>query len=240
MNWRSSVIWLVLALAVGAIVYFGLLQPQQNASPTPTPVLPTPVPLMFPDLTADRITALRVQSPITPTAFALVRGTDGVWRITEGVVSSTVSLPAPADPTQVANLLQQLVSVKAAPISGTADLNLFGLVNPSLVVTFTASSGVAEGQEYTLRFGTEPVKGRGYYVQLGSGEVQIFSSSVVNSLLGALNTAPVQPTPTPTAPPTIDATAAAAGTPLPVGTATPAPTALGPQLPPTATVAPTP
>lgn len=240
MNWRSSVIWLVLALAVGALVYFGLLQPQQNAGPTPTPVLPTQPPAMFPDLTADRITALRVQSPVTPTAFALVRGTDGVWRITEGVVSSTVSLPAPAEPTQVANLLQQLVSVKAAPISGTVDLNLFGLANPSLVVTFTASSGVAEGQEYSLRIGNEPVKGRGFYVQLSSGEVQVLPSPVVNSLLGVLNTAPVQPTPTPTVPPTIDATAAAAGTPLPAATGTPVPTAIGPQLPPTPTVAPTP
>jgi hypothetical protein len=82
-----------------------------------------------------------------------------------------------------------------------------------------------------LRIGNEPVKGRGYYVQLAGGEVHVLSSSVVNSLLEALNAAPVQPTPTPTVPPTIDATAA---------TVTPVPTAIGPQLPPTPTVAPTP
>lgn len=233
MNWRSTLIWVVLALAVGAVVYFGVLQPQQNPVATATPAMPTPVPVLFPDLTADRVTALRAQAAVTATAFALVRGTDGVWRITEGVVSSTVSLPAPADPTKVSNLLQQLVSIQAKPISGTADLRLFGLLTPTLTLTFTASSGVSEGQQYELRFGVEPVVGRGYYAQKGgTGEVYVVPSSLVAGLMAVINMAPVQPTPTPTAPPTPEATATEAATAPPASTAAPPPnTPLPPRAP---------
>lgn len=234
MNWRSTVVWVVLALAVGALVYFAVLQPQQNA-PTPTPALPTTPPALFAGLTADRVTALRMQAAITPTALSLVRGTDGVWRITEGVVSSTVALPAPADPARVSTLLQQLVSAQGTPISGTVDLKLLGLITPSLSLTFTASSGVATGQQYELRIGNEPLKGRGYYAQKGgTGDVYVVPSTLVQSLLGLLGAAPVQPTPMPTEPPTPGATVAVQGTPAPAGTP------VGPQPPPAPTVAPTP
>lgn len=197
MNSRSTLVMVVIALALAAIVYFGVIRGPGAAEPTPFPTFPPPAPPLF-AVQPESINALRVSRPAENKAFAVQRGPDGVWRITEAA-TTTVSLPAQADAAQVGNALQQLAALTPSrTLTEGLDLNLMGLVNPSTIITLSATSGITGTlASYELRVGIEPFKGGGYYAQKpGDAKVYLIASSTIELFTAYLTRVPLAPTPT--------------------------------------------
>jgi hypothetical protein len=246
MNSRSTLVMVIIALVLLAVVYFGVIRgPAGNATATPFPTFPPPAPPLF-AVQAESINGLRVSRPAEQKAFAVQRGADGLWRITEAA-TNTVALPAQADAAQVGNALQQLAALTPSrTLTEGLDLNAMGLVNPSTIITLSATSGITGTlATYELHVGIEPYKGGGYYTQKpGDAQVYLIASSTIELFTGFLTRVPLAPTPTATSTLTPTVVVAVTGTILPSVTApaateTPAPSGtLAPT--PTPPVAPTP
>lgn len=218
---------LIMAAALIVLVALAFFLTSKNASaPTGSPT-PTTAKFIWQD--ANAVQAIDVVSGTQKVGIAK-DSASGNWSIIEPV-------SRPADLFQVGNEADALQNLQAQfDLTGTTDLEQYGLTNPLMQVTVTFSDTGASKR--VLLVGSATTDGSGYYVKTpDNSSVFVLTNTTVEPLRSWLTNPPVQQptaTPVPITPVT--------DTPTPTATATTVPGAAGAEATstPPATSSPTP
>jgi hypothetical protein len=223
-RYRTTIIMAVALIVLVSLAFF--LTSKNASAPTGSPT-PTASKYIWQDTNA--VKAIDVVSGTQKVGIAKDSAT-GNWTITEPV-------SRPADPFQVGNEADALQNLQAQfELTGTTDLDQYGLTNPPLQVTVTFSDTGASKR--VLLVGSATTDGSGYYVKTpDNSSVFVLTNTTVEPLRSWLANPPVQQptaTPVPITPVT--------DTPTPTATATSVPGAAGAEATstPTAALSPTP
>ena len=183
MNFRNTLILVVIAVVVVAGVYFteGQRDTAQDAAKTAggqsVPVL---------DLKAADVTRLKVTDKDGKTVEAAREGGD--WKL----VAPTA---APGDTTRLDSAVRQVVETRATRKLEAKDVNLaeLALDKPAFTISLTTAAG-----EKTLKVGDQTPDKAAYYIQRADdGSIYTVSTFAVSGATGLVANPPVQPTATP-------------------------------------------
>jgi hypothetical protein len=223
-RYRTTIIMAVALIVLVALAFF---LTSKNASAPTGSTTPTTAKIIWQDTNA--VKAIDVVSGTQKVGIAK-DSTSGNWSITEPV-------SRPADPFQVGNEADALQNLEAQfELTGTTDLDQYGLTSPPLQVTVTFSD--TGSSKRVLLVGSATTDGSGYYVKTpDNSSVFVLTNTTVEPLRSWLSNPPVQQptaTPVPITPVT--------DTPTPTATATLVPGAAGAEATstPTAASSPTP
>lgn len=148
---KSTLIVVVLAVALGAFVYF--YDSKHSVAPPPEEASWKPA---F-AVSADQITGLTIASAAGKTVFAK-QGKD--WRITQPVSTR-------ADQTSISGIVNDLSSAKISrSFAPTDNLSKYGLAPPSATVEFQQSGGA----EHTVRLGDKDFSGNVVYALIDASK----------------------------------------------------------------------
>ncbi|HUN21821.1 MAG TPA: DUF4340 domain-containing protein [Anaerolineales bacterium] len=191
---KRSHIYLLVVLAGLALAVWWLnknpAQPESDGTPTAEatsairPVIA---------ITADQITAVKIENIRDSQILEIAKNADGTWSIHKPVQDA-------AEATQVELILANLVGMQSyQTISNAVDLDIFGLINPSALISIT----LQDGTKHQILLGKNVPTGENFYAQLvGSPDVLIVNAALVQSLFTAVATPPVA---VPTATATVEA-----------------------------------
>jgi hypothetical protein len=244
---RNTLILLAILVVLGAYVYFFEMR---------TPEAGTSVGggeadnLAVFDLVENDIVGLSV-ADAHGAITSLSREPNQPWQL-------TAPTQEPADDFRVTTMVSRLARLRASRVlTDVTDLANYGLTTPVL----TATLAISGGAKVSLVAGDQTPDKSGYYaLHVGTPNVYILFSNVVDDLKGFVSEPPVQPTPTPTGAasptpgltilptftPTVTPTVTITATPGLITLPTPTPTltpegpAATPTIPPMPTSAPTP
>lgn len=172
---KSTIIVLVLFVALVGLALFMQSRPQSSASATPSP---SPQPLLLGSLAVEDITGVRMVQEGEET-LRLSLGTDQVWRV--GAQADTK-----VDVGKVERLRAELVSVRVIRSLDTqptdGGLSEFGLEPPAAVLVISTK----QGQTITLNTGAQAPTGAGTYVQVVEQTSPVLvSSGAVDAIIAA-------------------------------------------------------
>lgn len=176
--------WLVLGAFVGLLGIYLWWSSQAPASPEGEPTS-TPAPLW--QVAPEQIRSILIEDLVSGERVSAMREPEVGWRVTEpiGAVQDVSRTE------RAATWLQ--APVPRSDLGEHADLEPFGLVNPSHRVTVT----LAGGTELVLEVGGNTPTGSSQYVRFaGRPGVLVFTRSGLQEALGLLSE--LIPTPTPT------------------------------------------
>ncbi len=198
MNPRITLIVVALFVLLFGYVYFVEMNKTPEQLGTPTPVRQ---PQVF-QLNAKDVKSVEVRDLRAPRQTKLTRTETG-W---------TIDLPVQkaADSSTVESAVGQLTSLQATRVlTNVTDLAPFGFVTATLEARLIMS----DTTPYAVTVGGKTPDGSDYYAVYTGDKSKVFivSASTITTLLGWLDTPPVEPTPTPT--PTVTAKPAATATP---------------------------
>jgi hypothetical protein len=190
---RSHIYLLVILAGLALAIWWLNKNPAQpDSSGTPTAQATSAInPVIA--ITADQITAVKIENIRDSQLLEIVRAADGTWSIQKPVQEL-------AEPTQVELILANLVGMQSyQTISNAVDLDAFGLITPSALISVT----ITDGTKYQILLGKNVPTGENFYAQLvGSPDVLIVNAALVQSLFTAVATPPVA---LPTATATVEA-----------------------------------
>ena len=197
---RSTVVYLVLLLALVGVYYF-VRNREQPAQAESTAEPTAQVSYLF---SAEQGTpsALQIKSKSGATVD-VARSADQTWVVHQPVEAQADQGAAEAAATQITTLR---ITDQVADI----DPKIVGLDTPEYVLTVKFTSGTQEAVE----IGSLTPSESGYYVRDASGKVLIVSRDGIDSLLGLLNNPPYLETPTPS-PTTTETSTPTPASPLP-------------------------
>jgi hypothetical protein len=223
-RYRTTLIMAVVLIVLVALAFF--LTSKNASAPTGSPT-PTTAKYIWQD--TNSVKAIDVVSGTQKVGIAK-DSASGEWSIAAPV-------SRPADPFQVGNEADALQNLQAQfELTGTTDLDQYGLTNPPLQVTVTFSD--TGSSKRVLLVGSATTDGSGYYVKTpDNSSVFVLTNTTVEPLRSWLANPPVQQptaTPVPITPVT--------DTPTPTTTATTVPGAAGAEATstPPAALSPTP
>lgn len=201
MNWRSTVVYIVILLALlGLFAYLrNREQPSADIEVTPEATLEETMYLF----TADEgvPTSIRITAK-TGEVVEVARDADNAWKVIQPI-------EGPAEQGSSEAAASQVTTMRVLESIPAIDLDLVGLNDPDYTLNIRFDSG----QERTVKVGVITPSESGYYVQEASGgNVLIVSRSSLDSLIGMLMNPPYLETPIPSPIPTeagIEATATA-------------------------------
>ena len=182
MNFRNTVILVVIAVVVVAGVYFteGRRDTSQDAAKTSSGQS-----VQVLDLKAADVTRLKVTDKDGKTVEATHEG--GEWKL----VAPT---QAPGDTARLDSIVRQVVETRATRKLETKDVNLTDLALDKPAFTLTLTTAAAEK---TLKVGDQTPDKSAYYIQADDGSIYTISTFAVSGATGLIADPPVQPTPTP-------------------------------------------
>lgn len=210
---RSTLVYLVLLLALAGAYYFLKNRPQ----PAQTAATAEPTAAVSYLFNAEEGTpsSIRIESKSGETV-QIERGADNAWVLTQPV-------EAKADPAAAEAAASQVTTLRILDRVPDLAPEIVGLENPEYVLTMKFTSGVEQSVDVGVITPTES----GYYVREAAGEIVVVSRSAIDSLLDLLQNPPYLETPTPS--------------PLPATeTSTPLPATPEAGAPPSETVTPSP
>ncbi len=212
MNPRVTLIIVALFAALFGYVYFVELNKTPEQLGTPTPEAQPPV---F-QLNANDVKRIEVRDLRAPRQTIMTRNENG-WTIEAPVQKA-------ADSPTVDSTVGQLARLQATRVlTNVTDLKPYGLSAATLEVRMIMS----DTTPYALTVGDKTPNGYQYYASYtgDTSKVFIVDSTTISTLMGWLDTPPVEPTPTPTWTPTPPETPTPASTPelTPAAAATPTP-----------------
>lgn len=183
MNFRNTLILVVIAIAVVAGVYFteGRRDTSQDAAKTTTGQPSVQVL----DLKAADVTRLRVTDKDGKTVEATREGGD--WKL----VAPT---QAPGDTARLDGVVRQVIETRATRKLEAKDVNLTDLALDKPAFTITLATAAAEK---TLKVGDQTPDKAAYYIQADDGSIYTISTFAVSGATGLIANPPVQPTATP-------------------------------------------
>lgn len=189
MNPRITLIVVALAALLFGYVYFVELNKTPAQLGTPTPV---PPPQVF-QLNAKDVKSIEVRDLRAPRETKLSRTETG-W---------TIDLPVQkaADSPTVESTVGQLTSLSASRVlTNVTDLAPYGFITATLEARLIMS----DTTPYALTVGSTTPNGSDYYAVYTGDKSKVFivSSTTISTLMGWLDTPPLEPTPTPTSTPT--------------------------------------
>lgn len=191
MNFRTTLVLLVVLVALGAYVWFG----EFNAGkPTMPALTPTPVVLNFP---IEEVTEMTVESG--EGRVVLLHGSGSEWKLVEPVVDD-------ADPGRMNVLMYKFSDLEAsrAITDSVGSLADYGLDEPIVTSTFKFK----DGSTITLAVGSAVPTGAGHYAKRSDQDaVYLIPTSEVEALQQVVTNPPRKPTPTPSPTPTTAAEA---------------------------------
>jgi hypothetical protein len=182
--------------------------PEQLGAPTPRP------PLYVFQLKASDVKTLEITDLRAPRAVKLTQ-TESGWQVNQPIEKA-------ADTYSVDSTLDSLASLRATRVlTNVTDLAPFGLLTATLEVRMVMS----DTTPYALTVGGKTPNSSNYYAVYTGDKSQVFilDTSVVEALIGWLDTPPYEPTPTPTFTPTPPVTPTVEATPTISATETPKP-----------------
>jgi hypothetical protein len=194
MNGRIFVILLVVAVILGAIVFFMSQEADDgtgaDADATAIPS-PTPQVNLVRDATIEDVLSLEVTRLEDDFQVAFVRHEDGNWSQVVPTDTMVISGTMESSVTRIVNMTSQSVlSAEANPLSA------YGLDNPQFEIVLVTRRG-EENVRHQFTIGNKTPTGDRYYAQkFGDPRIHILLSSTVDSLIGLLEERPI-PTPTP-------------------------------------------
>jgi hypothetical protein len=199
-NPRITLVVVALFVLLFGYVYFVELNKTPEQLGTPTPVAQ---PQVF-QLNAKDVKSIEVRDLRAPRETKLTRTETG-W---------TIDLPVQkaADSPTVDSTIGQLTTLQATRVlTNVTDLAPFGFVTATLEARLIMS----DTTPYALTVGGQTPNGSDYYAVYTGDKSKVFivSSATVTTLMGWLNTPPVEPTPMPTSTATPPVTPTAATTP---------------------------
>ncbi len=185
MIWRSTVVYIVLLLAlVGAYYFLNYRAKTVDAKATPTAEPSAAITYLFP-AEAGTPSSIRVESK-SGKIVEVARGADKAWALTQPVEAKADQASAEAAASQ-ATTLRVLDSVPGV------DPKVVGLEVPEYVLTIKFTNGT----EQTVDIGNVTPTQNGYYTRDLAGKIVIVSKDAVDALVGLLDNPPYAETPTP-------------------------------------------
>lgn len=210
MNRNLTIGLVAVALLLGAYILFVQRPRDLAANVTPT----TRVTEYLWTLTADQVSAFRVDDLAGGRTVELTKEADGSWAL-------VMPGPQPAEAGAVTSALGNIAGLTLnATLTTTTDLTLFGVLSPTYRLTVTRS----DGWRLVAHIGDKTPTGSTYYVLRDGESVAVTVNAFgLDALIGLLDNPPVIP---PTATPTAAATSTGEATqsditPEPAQTATP-------------------
>lgn len=205
MNWRTTVVYLVILSALLGFYAYLRNREQPPAEITVTPEAVEETRYLFSPADGNPASISIVAK--TGEAVEVARDADNAWRVIVPVEAAAEQGAAEAAASQVSSL-RILGSVP------DMDLELVGIAEPDYILNLK----FANGKERTFKVGVVTPTESGYYVQdAAGGDVLILSKSSLDALIGMLTTPPyaetLTPSPIPTETPIPSATPAD-GTPV--------------------------
>lgn len=226
MNRNTTIILLVIFIALAGYVYFVQPRTAGTATPSGTPSA-TPAPVF--DFLTDNVTKFQVTDLQKKETVDVTRQGADNWHMDQPKDSAT-------DPLRVADALGSIAHLEATRVlTKTTDLSAYGLVT----MTIEARVTMSDTTQYVLQIGDPTLDKSDYYALKGGDKtVYLIASSTVDTLRNYLDQPPYPPTPTLTPLPTLTPSATPAVT--PAGSTTPAaPAGAATSPPPADTPAPT-
>jgi hypothetical protein len=191
MNWRSTIVYLVILLALlGFLAYLrNREQPAADIEVTPEATLEE---IRYLFTAADGLpTSIRITAK-SGEVVEVTRDAENAWRVMQPFEGLAEQGSAEAAASQVTTM-RVLDSIP------NIDLDLVGVNDPDYTLQIQFDSS----KERTIKVGVVTPTETGYYVQdAAGGDVLIVSKSSVDSLLGMLTFPPYLETPTPSPIPT--------------------------------------
>lgn len=187
---RSTIVYIVILLALAGVYYYLNNREQPEADILVTPEVTEEITYLF---SADEgvPTDIRIQAKSGETV-ELARDAENAWAL-------ILPFEAKADQGSAEAAASQITTMRVLDTAPEVDLEVMGLEKPEylLIVKFN------ESVERTINIGVVTPSESGYYVQdAAGGDVLIVSKSSVDALLTLLNTPPYLETPTPSPTPT--------------------------------------
>ena len=210
MNWRTTVVLLVLVAALAG-AYFLLQKNAENQPASPTAV---PETKLF-DIQESNVVSFTVQDQASGQTTELVREGSG-WKFTQPASLNGVA----ADAQRVQTATSRFATMTAVQtLTGTVDLNVTGLVSPTHKITVNIVQD-NNSQVHTLLVGKKSFDSSGYIVRRDSEpSVYLITAAYIDDLNRVLTNPPlITPSPTPTM---TSVATDASGTPEPAGTVAP-------------------
>jgi hypothetical protein len=202
--------WIFLAVFVILIGVAWYLQ--RNGGSAEAQATATPQPALLEGVEASQIQELKVQDNQGQTVI-LEQPTAGEWNLVEPQAEAT-------DVAKVQSAVDQLLTVDVIDqIATPPPPEATGLDQPADTITLQLQGG----RQIVINVGSSTPIENGYYVQIDQGQVYVVRQFGVDGVVGFLAEPPIQPTPTPTTPPTATAEPGSGVTPTP-GEATVQPT----------------
>ncbi|HET6595107.1 MAG TPA: DUF4340 domain-containing protein [Anaerolineales bacterium] len=181
---RSTVVYIVLLLALAGVYYYLNNRPQPAEIELTGEPGTEAVPIYLFTAEEGTPTSIRIESKAGETV-EVARGEDEAWALTEPV-------KAIADQASAEAAASQVTTMRVLETVPDVDLSIVGLQDPEYVLTIEFTSG----GERSVDVGVITPSESGYYVRDGE-KVVIVSRSAIDALLGLLTSPPYLETPTP-------------------------------------------
>jgi hypothetical protein len=170
------------------VILLGILLYLQNRPAEELDIsTPTPTPEAVIDLAITDVTGLRIVNA-EGSIFYATRDVAGTWTLVQPSLQGVLESGTIDAKLQGIIYLQPLTSMDAS-----IGLEVLGLVDPRYVVRLS----LVDGREILYEIGEETPTQSGYYVQLNNTDVFVAQKFSMDSVLGMLETIPLQPTQTP-------------------------------------------
>jgi len=171
MNFRTTLVLLVLLAVAGSAVYFTRTHGGSTVNPGDQAVVTTAEPKKLCDFSSTDIAQISVQ-PATGPGYVLQR--QGVaWRLSQPV-------SAPADPFKVNDLADAIAGLTSSGQVSGADVAATGIDPPRFVVKVTRQDGTTT----TINVGDRTGMGTGNYVRLGPDQPVELATTDLSQQLG--------------------------------------------------------
>lgn len=210
MSRTTTIVLVVILAALG--LYVVLVQlPKDKAAAQLTPTQAGgPVSFVW-QVTADQVTAIRLDDRVKNRSLALVKDAQGAWTVSEPEAKL-------ANSTAITGVLSSLTALSIdTTITSTTDLSAFGVLSP----TYSLELTLADEKKLKAAIGDKTPTGSGYYLlREGEANALVVATYGLDSLIGMLDAPPYAPTATPPVSETPEGTAepAASGTAVPAST----------------------
>jgi hypothetical protein len=178
--------WILLALLF--LVILAYIAINRTSKETSTNSVPTTASTNFLFTQADGILQGILITDNQNGIVQLVRGEDGIWKITQPQSMAADQAKSEAAATQVGAL--KIIT----NLENELKLEDVGINNPSNTIKLTFN----DGSNHVLLIGALTPSTSGYYVQLDSGDIYVIGKSGIAALLNLLSTPPYAPTETAT------------------------------------------
>jgi hypothetical protein len=171
MNFRTTIILLILLAVAGLAVYFTQTHGGSAANSSDQSVVTTAQPKKLFDFPSTEITQISVQ-PATGSAYTLERQ-NLAWRLTQPVTG-------PADPFKSNDLADAIAGLTSTGQVSGSDVSSTGIDPPRFVVKLTRTGGLTT----TINVGDRTGIGTGNYVRLGPDQPVELSTTDLTEQLG--------------------------------------------------------